>query len=149
MGGAGGGIWTPNLEAIPAAHSSGDVALTGSFFAASFPFFSLWVSFACRVKKSLAGDEMNEWENSQLSILRQNAAWRVLERVEALDSENSQMPSVWWSKAMERWKKENSNWGYAALFMSKLLASFLAMVKLLSPNLLFSFFQSPVEEDLF
>ena len=115
----------------------------------SFSLFSFLGSFARRVKKSLAGDESYGSKNSQLPSLRQDVAWRVLERYELFDSENNQVPQVWQSEALERWEKASSFWRNAALLMSRLWHSFLEMVSSFSLDPSFSFFQSPNEDEIF
>jgi hypothetical protein len=89
------------------------------------PFFSLLGNFACLVKKSLAGDEVNEWSDSQLSLLRQDIAWGVLEQDQVFNPQNDQVPRVRQSEAVERWEKKNAFGKNAALFMSRLWPSFL------------------------
>ena len=84
-----------SLGFVPSHH--GDVSPLGIVSSRSFSLFSLLGSLACRAKKSLAGDELDESENSQLPSLRQDVAWRVLEREELFDSKNGQMPQVWQS----------------------------------------------------
>jgi hypothetical protein len=130
---------------------SGMYRHSGGFPQTLSPFFSLLGSFSCRVKKSLAGDEIDEWENSQLPALRQDVARRVLERDEFFDSENGQMPSLRQPKIVERWVQAHAVRRYSALLVSRLRPSFFASVEVIRTFLFFFFVkvQKILEEAFF
>ena len=96
-------------------------ALSSQFLS---PLFSLLGSFACLVKKSLAGDKLIESENSQLPSLRQDSIRRGLDREEVCYLEKRQVPSVWQPETVERRKKENCFWRSATLLLPRMRSSF-------------------------
>jgi hypothetical protein len=102
--------------------------------AASFPFFVEKVVFT---KASLAGDETDEWKNSQLPPLWQNSVPRFLR---GKNSRDSKMPKMWQSKSVEKRPPSNRNWrGIAALFVPRLRISVFNSVNFIL-KILFSFF---------
>jgi len=107
------------------------------------PLFSLLGSFACLVKKGLAGDKLSEPKNIQLPTLRQDSIRRGLEREESCYRGKRQVSSVWQPETVERRKKENCFWRSATLLLPRLRSSFFAVVNCTSFN--FSFFQSVFE----
>ena len=68
-----------------------------------FPLFLFSLGFGCGTKHSLAGDEIDESKNNQLPSLRQILVKRPLGKGEVGKSGNSQMPSMWKPKCLERW----------------------------------------------
>jgi hypothetical protein len=117
----------------------GDVSPTKRFFAASFPLFSFWGSFACRVRDCLVGGEVNEWKDSQLSILRQDAARRDMERTKAFERKPSGMPQVPVPEDMERRTSAHAFGGSAAISLSEVLLSIFEAIAVQLHHPLFSF----------
>jgi hypothetical protein len=99
------------------------------------------------VKKSLAGDEINESKSSQLPLLRKNVAKRVLEEDKLYHSENNKMSSLRQSEVVEKRKTGRSLGKNTALLMSRMHLSFLKVLNPLSPSLSFSLFSEPVEDE--
>jgi hypothetical protein len=115
----------------------GDVSPTKRFFAASFPLFSFWGSFACRVRDCLVGGEVNEWKDSQLSILRQDAARRDMERTKAFERKPSGMPQVPVQKNLEGWASFYAFWVGATISLQEMPLSIFEALAVLSPSSLF------------
>jgi hypothetical protein len=115
----------------------GDVSPTERFFAASFPLFSFWGSFAGRVRDCLAGGEVNEWKDSQLPILRQDAARRDMERTEAFERKPSGMPQVPVQKDLEGWASFYAFCVGATVSLSEVLLSIFEALAVLSYHPIF------------
>ena len=120
LNGAGGGIRTLSIK-LMYLHPT----VSSQFLS---PLFSLLGSFACLVKKSLAGEKLIESENSQLPSLWQDFIRRCLEREEICYLEKRQVPSVWQPETVERRKKENCFWRSATLLLSRMRSSFFEVV---------------------
>jgi hypothetical protein len=129
--GAGGGIWTYELR----------IDISNEFLRSFFPPFSLLGSFAGSVKESLAGDEINESKNSQLPLLRENVAGRVLEGYDFYYSGYNQVPSLRQSEVVERRKTANSFGKNTAIPVQRMRPSFLEVLNLFSLSPSFFFFQ--------
>jgi hypothetical protein len=99
------------------------------------------------VKKSLAGDEINESKSSQLPLLWKNVAKRVLEEDKIYHSENNKMSSLRQSEVVEKRKTGRSLGKNTALLMSRMHLSFLKVLSPLSPSLSFSLFSEPVADE--
>jgi len=85
------------------------------------PSFSLSGNHANQVRRRLAGDEQHEWNNSQMSLLREGFADGLREQCSVLDFREHQMLKMWQQKALERWNKRSSEWATATVLMQGLL----------------------------
>lgn len=103
-----------------------------SFFAASFPFF--FFEGSRRQGASLAGYEIYESKNSQLSSLRQNSVRRPVERKKFGKPEDGQVPSVRQHEKLERRKTLYSYRGDSALLLQRLRLSFFRAVNSILKN---------------
>ena len=92
----------------------------------------------------MAGDELCEAKNSQLSSLLQDLARRGLEWDEFFEPERSQLSSVWGSESLERWEAAYEFWSDVALLVQRLLVSFFMLVAILCSC--FPFFFGVFEE---
>jgi len=78
--------------------------------------------------QSLAGDELNESKDNQLSTLREDPVRRPLER-EAFETGNNQVSSMWLRESLERRYATDSSRKAAALHVPRLWLSILKAVK--------------------
>ena len=99
--------------------------------AASFPFFVEKVVFT---KESLAGDETDEWKNSQLPSLWQNSVPRFLR---GKNSRESKMPKMWQYQNVERRETIHTFGYFSTIFVPRLRVS---VLKAISQLLKFLFF---------
>lgn len=102
-------------------------ALLGGFF----PFFSFCEWTHC-LAQSLAGDELDESKNSQLSTLREDFVRRPLEREPLLESDG-QMSSMRTSESLERREETHACGRVATLPVSVLRLSIFGKVKAFRP----------------
>jgi hypothetical protein len=98
-----------------------------SFLRSNLPFFCGEGS-AGRVK-SLAGDEINESDSSQLPLLRKDFTQKNLDGNESSDTGDSQVSSMRQYESLERWKGESGFRSEAALPVQSLRALFFSSVK--------------------
>jgi hypothetical protein len=97
-------------------------ALLGGFF----PLFSFLERFRS-LSQSLAGDELNEPKNDQLSTLWEDSVSRSLER-DAFETGNSQVSSMWLPESVESRYATNASRKAAALHVPRLWLSILKAV---------------------
>jgi hypothetical protein len=92
-----------------------------------FPFFS-FLERSRSSSQGLAGDEVDEPKDSQLSTLREDSVRRPLERQAFFETGDSQVSSMWLPAGVERRPSKNALRQAAALQVSKVRLSILKVV---------------------
>jgi len=110
----------------PSLTTRGDVP--NSLLDGFFPFFSFlgWFRFS---SQSLAGDEVDEPKDNQLSTLREDSVRRPLERQAFFETGDSQVSSMWLPAGVERWHSKHALRQASALQVSKVRLSILKVVR--------------------
>jgi hypothetical protein len=99
---------------------------------ASFPLFLFGEDFLV-AEQSLAGDDLHEKKNSQLSSLRQNTGKRLSRRS---SEKKSKMSNMWQPEELEIWSNQDTKWESSTLLMQRLRQS---IFRALNPPLFLPF----------
>ena len=110
----------------PSFTTRGDVS--NSLLDGFFPFFSFSL-YDRSLAQSLAGDELDEPKDSQLSALREDSVRRPLERGAFFETGDNQVSSMWLSAGVERRHSKHALRQAAALQVSKVRLPILKVVR--------------------
>ena len=117
------------------------------FFAVSFPFF--FVREICAREQDLAGDEIDESENNQLSSLRKNLTYKLLRNCDKSEFEGThrrQMSTMSKLQSVERLSILHMLWrNHSTLLVQRMWASLFKAVTTQNP-IHFFFFLKILEE---
>jgi len=129
----GVGFEPPTSGVISDSRTSGDVVFA-VFPQLSSLFFFFGENAVLSENYLALGDIVNESKNSQLPSLRQNLAKRSMERKKLDKPEDSQVPTVWQHKKLERRKIPHSYRGFSALLLQRLRFAFFRTVNSILKN---------------